>query len=61
MSLESFHNKHLEFREGERKCVATVVCADNHELHSASLSYSPNEVETDNDREENTGEGDTFY
>ena len=59
--LESLHNKHLEFREGERKCVATVVCADNHELHLASLSYLLIEVETDNDREENTGEGDTFY
>ncbi len=61
MPLESFHNKHLEFLEGEMKCAATVVCADNHELHSALLSYLLIEVETDNDREGNTGEGDTFY
>ena len=38
-----------------------VVCADNHELRSASLSYLPIEVETDSDHEENTSEGDTFY
>jgi len=61
MMLESFHNKYLEFLEGERKYVATVVCADNHELRSASLSYLLIEVETDSDHEENTSEGDTSY
>ena len=38
-----------------------AVCADNHGLRSVSLSYSPIEVETDNDHEENTSVGDTFY
>jgi hypothetical protein len=59
--LESFHNKYLEFHEVEKKCVATAVCADNHELRSVSLSYLLNEAETDSVHEENIDEGDTFY
>jgi hypothetical protein len=43
------------------KYAAMVVCADNHELRSVSLSYLPIEVEIDNDHEENTSEGGTFY